>query len=172
MARACKCKVCRADLKTDNAYKVSNGKINSYYCTKEEYDSNIKELQDQEKCFQTVSKILNEPFTIPMMKNEINKIHKYYSFIVIERTFLDFEDKINWCLNNKQMKSEYAKTKYIVTIIANNINSVQNKYKQEQKDMAKLFEKSKIDIVDVDIMNIHEEQKLKTKRPDISDFLD
>ena len=43
MARKCKCKVCKTELMTDVAFKVTHNGKNSYYCSESEYITERKE---------------------------------------------------------------------------------------------------------------------------------
>lgn len=171
MARKCTCKLCKNKLTTDVAYKIINGKTNTYYCSQEEYENFIKDGEKKNSCFETIAAIMQIPVVTPVMKKEVNKLNNYYDYIVIERTFKECENNIRWFLNNKDNSSEYGKTKYIITVVSNNINAVQKKYIQELKELERLFHKQENNNIDVDIMNISEEKpKVKTKN-DISDFL-
>lgn len=170
MARKCSCKICKKQLTTDIAFKVSNGKTSSYYCNEEEYKEYLYKQEIKDKCYQTISRVTRSPLITPMMKKEINLINQFYEYNIIERTFIDCENSINWFLDNKFEGSEYAKTKYISTIIQNSINNVYNKYIKEQEDMKKLFKTQDSKEVDMEIMNISNDNK--TNNTDISSFLD
>lgn len=169
MARKCKCTHCKKELTTDIAYKVTvNGK-NKYYCTKEEYETIQNEINDKNKCLETISTILNIPFVPPMMVREINDLTKFYSYIVIDRAFKDNEKNIRWFIENRDSSSEYGKIKYIMTIIKNNINSTYKKYIKEQEQLTEMFKTNDKEI-DMDIMNITNDGK-SNDISDISEFL-
>jgi hypothetical protein len=172
MARSCTCKICSKKITTDIAFKVVKGNINYYYCSQQEYEDYIDEKIKKEDCFITVAKILEEPVITPMMKKEINELKKFYDYIVIEKTFKEFESSIRWFLQNKSDCSEYAKTRYIITIVKNNINSTYKKYIEEQKQIKKLFIKSENNNIDMEIINIENSQEKISKSNDISEFLD
>lgn len=169
MARKCKCTHCKKELSTDIAYKVTiNGK-NKYYCTKEEYETIQNEINDKNKCLETISTILNIPFVPPMMLREINDLTKFYSYIVINRTFKDNEKNIRWFIENRDSGSEYGKIKYIMTIIKNNINTTYKKYIKEQQQLVEMFKTNDKEI-DMDIINITND-KQSNDISDISEFL-
>ena len=123
MARSCKCNHCKKQLTTDIAYKVTINGRNKYYCSEDEYNQIQEEINSKTKCLETISNILDIPFIQPMMLKEINSLRDFYSYIVIERTFKDNRESIQWFLENKDNGSEFGKIKYIMTIIKNNINS-------------------------------------------------
>src|SRR5574344_309602 len=169
MARKCKCTHCKKELSTDIAYKATiNGK-NKYYCTKEEYETIQNEINDKNKCLETISTILNIPFVPPMMLREINDLTKFYSYIVINRTFKDNEKNIRWFIENRDSGSEYGKIKYIMTIIKNNINTTYKKYIKEQQQLVEMFKTNDKEI-DMDIINITND-KQSNDISDISEFL-
>ncbi|EPY2278026.1 hypothetical protein ACXAT3_002778 [Clostridium sporogenes] len=171
MSRKCKCKICKKILTTDKAYKVVINSKNIYYCSEGEYKRDLKNKQNKDKCFNTIKHILNEPFITPIMKKEVNKLNKFYDYIIIERTFRECEDSIKWFLNNKEYNTEYAKTRYIMVIIQNNINCAYKKYIQEQKEMEKLFTQKNNENVDINIINnITTNNSINNN--DISEFLD
>lgn len=171
MGRKCKCKICKKELITDTAYKVVVDNKNTYYCNEEEYKNELKKKQYKDNCYNTIKNILNEPFVTPMMKKEINKLTGFYDYIVIEKTFKECEENIKWFLNNKEYNTEYAKIRYVITIIQNNINSVYKRYTGELKEMEKLFKQSNNETVDTNIINNSIINNLKNNN-DISEFLD
>ena len=90
MPRKCKCKICKKKITTDKAFMVLDAKNKKhYYCTQEEYEEELEEINSKNKCYETISTIMNIPFVTPMMKKELKKIRKYYIYQVIERTFKD-----------------------------------------------------------------------------------
>ena len=173
MSRKCKCKICGKQLTTDTAYKITNynGK-NTYYCSKEEYDEVNKKKEIENRCYNTISTIMNIPFVTPMLKKQIKKIVEFYDYPIIERTFKENEKAIKWFLDNNEDSSEYGKSRYIMTIIINNINGVARKYKEEQKRIKQLFE-SNNNNNDISIINdLNDKQQIKRDVSDISEFLD
>lgn len=169
MARKCKCTHCKKELTTDIAYKVNINGRNKYYCTEEEYKTIQSEINDKNKCLETISTILNIPFVPPMMLREINDLTKFYSYIVINRTFKDNEKNIRWFIENRDSGSEYGKIKYIMTIIKNNINTTYKKYIKEQQQLVEMFKTNDKEI-DMDIINITND-KQSNDISDISEFL-
>ncbi|HDK7194908.1 TPA: hypothetical protein PTV74_003215 [Clostridium botulinum] len=171
MGRKCKCRICKKELTTDTAYKVVIDNKNAYYCNEEEYKNTLKTKQLKDNCYNTIKNMLNEPFVTPMMKKEINKLKEFYDYIVIEKTFKECEENIKWFLSNKEYSTEYAKIRYIITIIQNNINSVYKRYTEELKEMEKLFKQSNNETIDINIINNSITNNLKNNN-DISEFLD
>lgn len=165
--RKVKCRICKKELPKEQAYKVKKGKTNQYYCTKEEYDNLMQQKEDRLKCLDTIAKIMNIPMIPPVMVKQINTLNSFYTYGIIKKTFEENKQNIQWVLENKDFKSEFAKTKYIISIVANNINKVFLR----EREMDKQVINKKTDIVDVDIFT---EEIVTTKRKvsDISDFLD
>lgn len=153
MARQCKCQICQKVLTTDMAYKVSKGSRNLYYCSEEEYKQLFKVQEDRDNCYYTAGRVMKVPYIPPSMRKEINELSKYYSFEIIERTFKANKEAIQRFLNNQYSASEYAKVRYIMTVIGNDINKIYTQYQAEQKAKAELFTKEKTQTIDVDIIN-------------------
>lgn len=173
MARRCKCSICKKDLTTDKAYKITNNKgKTTYYCTKEEYEQLIKEKQDKEHCLEMVAQYMRLKFATPIIIKEINKLHEYYEYIVIEKCFKENEKAINWFLDNNEDSSEFGKVRYCFTIIQNNINKTYQKHKKELEQIQGLF-KIKQNEIDVNIINdISNNKPIRKDVNDISMFLD
>lgn len=170
--RKVKCKICGNELTNDVAYKVKIGKVNNYYCTKEEYEDLQKQKQTKEECMVYVQQMLGLPLLPPMMIKEINRVSKSFDYIVIQKTFKECESKIKWFLEGASGSFDYPKARYIITIIENNINSVFKKHKHEQEQMKRLFEIQKDKEIEVDLFNISNKPTTTSKVTDISEFLD
>nr|WP_308545870.1 hypothetical protein [uncultured Lachnoclostridium sp.]DAF89816.1 MAG TPA: protein of unknown function (DUF3330) [Siphoviridae sp. cteLh2] len=168
MSRQCKCQICGKTLYTNEAYRVSFNKKNKYFCSEEEYQKDLQLKKEKENCYSVVAEIMEVPFITPMMKKEIGNLNQFYNFAIIEKTFKECEQNIKWFLSNNNSSSEYGKTRYVITIIQNNINSVAKKYKQLQNTREK--ELQKIQTVDVDIINISTNEVNNTS--DITQWLD
>jgi hypothetical protein len=147
---------------------VSFNKKNKYFCSEEEYQKDLQLKKEKENCYSVVAEIMEVPFITPMMKKEIGNLNQFYNFAIIEKTFKECEQNIKWFLSNNNSSSEYGKTRYVITIIQNNINSVAKKYKQLQNTREK--ELQKIQTVDVDIINISTNEVNNTS--DITQWLD
>ena len=172
MARKCKCQICKTELMTDIAYKITDEKGKSkYYCSEDEYTQIIKEKEDKNRCISILGETLHIPYVPPVLIKEIDKIRKHYQYEVIYRTIKESESTIQWFISNNDEASEYAKARYIATVISNNINKVKKKYDAELKSMQELFKKAEIQTIDIDIMNNTSTSNSKNIS-DISDFLD
>lgn len=171
MARKCKCRLCGKELTTDIAYCVQ-GKTKSYYCNKEEYDEVIKEQQIKSECMDYVAEIINMKFTPPAMMKLVNGLNEFYDYIVIKRAFKDNSDSIQWALINKKFSSEFAKYKYIISIVLNNIDKSYRSYSREQEEMKKLFNQVNTNSIDVEILNFDRNEVKTKKSSDISMFLE
>lgn len=149
----CKCKICGKQLTTDIAYKVKKGSKNFYYCSEEEYKSMAQVIEDRDYCYDIAARVMQVPMITPAMKKEINELAAHYRFIVVARTFKEQRDAITRFLNTGTYTSDYARMRYIMAIIKNNINKVFTQYIQEQKAKENLFKQVQKDSVDIEIMN-------------------
>lgn len=167
--RKCKCKICTNELTTDIAFKVTNEKgVNSYYCSEDEYNQMMKEKTSKDKCLATITEIFGVKMLPPVMVKKVNELRPFYDYVVIEKTFKEYKDKVKWALESKDFNNEFSKAKYIISIIANNIEQVNKKHMKDIREMERLFVKDeKIVIEDLDIT------RTKTNdTSDISAFLD
>lgn len=180
-----KCKGCKNKIERSEAFKIiketSKGKTNEYYCNKKEYDSIQKEKEDKIKCYKVIKEIINVKMISPAWIKNINVVREFYDYSIIEKCFRENKDVILWSMQNKDFETEYAKSKYILTIILNNIEDTYKKHKKELQEMEKLFNKNENNEIDIDIMNntIKNDTKTnsiikpnKNKINDISSFLD
>lgn len=173
MARVykCRCKQCGKELTTDIAYCVQ-GKAKQYYCNKEEYDEIIKLQKEKNDCIEYISEVINMKFTPPAMIKLVNGLNEFYDYIVIKRAFKDNKDSIQWALNNKTFNSEFAKYKYIISIVLNNIDKSYKTYLKEQEELNKLFNQSETNEIDVEILNFDRNEVKVKQNSDISMFLE
>ena len=171
MARKCKCKICGKQLTTDTAFKVTNDKKNTYYCSKEEYDLSIQITKERDECFNYIAECMRLKFCTPFIKKEINYLLPYYDYPIIKRAFKDNIKSIDWFLDNNENNSEFGKVRYIFTIIQNNINKSAKDYKEEQEKMRLLFKKE--NDIDIELINKLDNKNNKINNiHDISNFLD
>lgn len=171
MARKCICQICKKELTTDKAFKVQEKDKRKYYCSQEEYEDFLKKQEEKQHCLQMIAEYMRLKFVTPCVKKEVNKLLEYYDYIVIEKCFKENEKSIVWFLDNNENSSEFGQCRYIFTIIQNNINKTDKKYKKELKQMQELFNKKQKD-VNIEIMNISEDKQSTRQVSDISQFLD
>lgn len=127
--RAAKCKICKKLINTNDAYKITNGKTNLYYCSEEHYKEGLKEKEFKErlkeargKVFQKMQDILgsNMDFVaiqciIPEFFN-IDDLNKMFSYLE------DNEDYLTGTMNKKnKFINNYVRMKYFCAIIRNNL---------------------------------------------------
>lgn len=174
MARQVKCKICGSKKNIDEAFKVvketPKAKVNHYYCSKAEYEKNLREINSKKECLDYIREILGVKMIPPAFAKQVNILRDYYDYIVIKKTFKECESNIKWQLDNKEFNSEFAKSKYIIVIISNNIEKVYRKHKKDQEKLNSVFEFK--ENIDVDIFNYTNSNKSEIKVNDISSFLD
>lgn len=166
-----KCKKCRKELYNTEAYQIFEGTKKSYYCTEEEYNEILREKEQYNSCLENVAEITSVKFVPPIMIKKINEIRQFYDYYIIERTFKECQSTIQWSMDNREFNNEFAKAKYIMSIVANNIAKVDKKIKQEKKELESLFAKG--NNIEFEIMDIPVSREIKSKEvSDISMFLD
>ena len=137
MARA-KCKICGTELDSKTAYKITVGKINRYFCSKEEYDAEAKrkekEKEDKDKVYRLICDILGE--------KEIISTSLFKEWAVWNKVANN--EKIGYYLEENQeylssvigrlTSSEFAKIRYLSTIIRDKIKGFVPKPKVEKHE--------------------------------------
>ncbi len=139
MAR-CKCKICGRELDSKTAYKITVGKINKYFCSKEEYDTEAKrkqkEKEDKDKVYRLICDILGE-------KEIINTI--LFKEWQIWLKVADNEKIGNYLEENREhltsvigrlQSSEFARIRYLSTIIKDKIKGFVPKVKIDKHEKA------------------------------------
>ena len=135
MAR-CKCKICGTELDSKTAYKITVGKINKYFCSKEEYDAEAKrkqkEKEDKDKVYKLICDILGEAEIIStalykewVVWNKVANNEKIAQYL--EENY-DYLSSVISRLNS----SEFAKIRYLSTIIRDKIKGFVPKPKVEE----------------------------------------
>lgn len=137
MAR-CKCKICGSELDTKTAYKVTdkNGK-NKYFCSQSEFDAEEerkkKTAEDRDKVYRLVCYIMGE--------NEIISTALYKEWQVWNKVS-DNEKIAKYLEENKDYlcsviarlsSSEYARIRYLSTIIRDKIKAFKPKVEVVEK---------------------------------------
>lgn len=175
MARAVKCKICKAKGDSDTFYRVTDDKgRNSYYCSKEEYEQREKEKEDRYMLLKYVAEEVleydNGQIVPPSMVKRIEKLSKFYGFNVIKETFYLNKETIQYWIRTKDFSNEYGMCSYVMAIIESNINDAYKKWKREQEQKAKMKSKT-IDTMIFDDLVMTEPIKQSNSK-DISMFLD
>ncbi|MGL4571718.1 MAG: hypothetical protein ACRCVJ_11715 [Clostridium sp.] len=170
--RKVKCKKCGKLNDKDKAFKVivtPNQKTYTYYyCSEDEYNEIQNEKSEKDECLEVVSNILSMQFVTPTMLKHINELRVFYSYKVITMTFKSNEESIRWQILNREFSSEFAKSKYIIAIIKNNIHTIAKRYKRQQEE-----QRATEHTIDVDIINNTQDIKITDRKvTDISSFLD
>ena len=172
IGRKCKCRICTNKLTTDVAYCVKVNGRNQYYCSEEEYNKEQEKKRDKIECNKYIAEIMRVPCITPAMMKLVNGLNDYYDYKIIKRAFKDNKDSIQWALANKEFNSEFAKCKYIISIILNNIEKSKKAWIKEQEELQKLFNKTNSNNVDIEILNFNRIDVKTKQNSDISMFLE
>lgn len=123
MGRACKCQICGKSLNTDSAYKIHSNNRNLYYCNIEEYEKyNLRIASDKEEkriVYEKIGELIDVTDNTLLFKN-ISELHKKYSYKLIY-SYLCYEEEMISRAMNKQFTNTYAKIKYFIAILTNNL---------------------------------------------------
>ena len=127
-----KCKVCGKLNEKDTAYKVSIGKVNTYYCSEKEYLDMQKEKQLKKELKDNVYKVIEEIIG-KTVNTALNKEVNIWLEVSDYKTILEYL-KENKAFIVKQMdyknfdtSTEYAKIRYFSAIVKNNIGDFKPK---------------------------------------------
>lgn len=138
MAR-CKCKICGTQLDSKTAYKVTdkNGK-NKYYCSQLEFEAEEarkqKAAEDKDKVYRLICDIFNEEEIInTMLYKEWVVWNKVASNEKIAQYLEENYDYLSSAIG-RLTSSEFAKIRYLSTIIRDKIKGFVPKVKVEKHE--------------------------------------
>ena len=173
MARKCKCKVCKAELMTDIAFKVTHNGKNSYYCSESEYIAERKEIESYKNLLSYISiEVLGyeeKQIIPPVLTKKINELRESYKDEVIYQCFKDNADNIKYWLTVKDFRNEFGMASYIMAIINSKINDTYKEWKENQKRL--MQQNKEVDDIDISVMNTSNNYKAKTEKS-IANFLE
>lgn len=113
------CKKCKAKIDRDGAYKVIVKNKNNYYCSQSEYDNMVLENESRLKAIDLSFELIGNTTNTALLK-ELSEIAKVHSYQKIKRYLESEFDYINKSMR-KNFVNEYAKIRYFVAIIKNQI---------------------------------------------------
>lgn len=136
MARA-KCKICGRELNTKEAYKITVGKINRYFCSKEEYDAEAKrkekEKEDKDKVYRLICDILGEKEVLnTALWKEKALWNKAFSDEIIAKYLAEQKDYLTSAVS-KLSGTEYAKIRYVSAVLKNSLRDFKPKVEVVEK---------------------------------------
>lgn len=137
MAR-CKCRICKTPLDTKTAYKVTdkNGK-NRYYCSQSEFEAEEKRKkkaqEDKDRVYYLICDIMgvNEILNTALWKEKI-EWNKAFSDEIIAK-YLEENKSYLTSLIARLDSSEYAKIRYLSTILKNSLRDFKPKKVEAEK---------------------------------------
>lgn len=137
MAKA-KCKICGSELDTKTAYKVTdkNGK-NKYFCSQSEFEAEEeckkKAAEDKDRVYRLICDIMgvNEVLNTALWKEKI-EWNKAFSDEFIAKYLEEKKDYLSSAIA-RLSGSEYAKIRYISTVLKNSLRDFQPKVEVAEK---------------------------------------
>ena len=137
MARA-KCKICGTQLDTNTAYKVTdkNGK-NKYFCSASEFEAEEsrkkKAAEDKDKVYYLICDIMGEKEIInTALWKEKLEWNKVFSDEIIAKYLAENKDYLSSAVT-RLSSSEYAKIRYLSTILKNSLRDFKPKVEVIEK---------------------------------------
>lgn len=169
-----KCFICKRDIPKGEAYSwyhMSNtGRLyKKNCCSEEELQRYNKEIEYRKKIYETLLDYMGYDVSqlIPnIVTKQIEELHKGYTYRIIYNVIRSMEHNIRLAMK-KDFKSDFAKGKYLIAILSNNINDEYEKLKRETK-----IERNRAKTQPVEIENIEWNNPRKKNKRDISEFLD
>ena len=157
---ACKCKICKKSLNTNDAYcVVANGK-KYYYCSAIEYESNKKEKEEAEqlkdKFYTLFCEILGvNGITNTALWKEKAEINKVFSDNVIVACLEENKDYLTNAVGRLN-GGIYGKIRYVSVVLRNKLGDFKPKVKDNQKDSSLLQQTSDFTLFNNVNKNKHE----------------
>lgn len=137
MAR-CKCQICKAELDTKMAYKiVDKNNKNKYYCSQSEFEAEEirkkKAQEDKDRVYYLICDIMGEKEIInTALWKEWQVWNKVANNVKIGQYLEENKDYLTSVIARLQ-SSQYAKIRYLSTIIKNKINEFKSKVEVVEK---------------------------------------
>lgn len=135
MARTAKCKICGKVLDTSEAFKVA-GKPNRYYCSESEFlaeeEHKKKAAEDKDKVYRLICDIMGEQEIISTALYKEWAIWNKVADNAKLACYLEENQAMLTASIARLTSTEYAKIRYISTIIRDKIKTFKPKPKTEQ----------------------------------------
>jgi hypothetical protein len=157
MARKVKCRYCGNSIDITTAYKIVVGKVNRYFCNKNEYEKVCQTQQIKDKTYDVIYDIFGYKVTNTILYKEIHELSLVYAY---EKIYAYLSDNIAYLkkvIQNKEFQSEYAQIRYFAAILKNNLAD----FHYEEKTPV-------IKEVDIDMSSCN--YKRKTKRKTLAEY--
>ena len=136
MAR-CKCRICGAQLSTETAFRV-DGKPPKYFCSQQEYESEEerkrKAAEDKDKVYRLICDIMGEQEIISTALYKEWAIWNKVADNAKIACYLEENQSMLTSLIARLSSTEYAKIRYISTIIRDKIKTFKPTPKVEQHE--------------------------------------
>ena len=131
------CQICKRKIERDTAYKRVVGKANKYYCSEQEWNEEEtrkeKVAVDKDKVYRLICDIMNEPEIISTaLYKEWAVWNKVADNEKIAQYIEENQDYLTSVIGRLQ-SSEYARIRYLSTIIRDKIKGFVPKVKVEEK---------------------------------------
>lgn len=156
-----KCKCCGKQIDRNIAYKVTKGRVNSYYCSETEYNDDVlqKSLAQKDKSdtYELIEDIIGKTTNTILFK-EVQIWLSVTNYKNIASYLLDNKQYLINTMQNKSFNNEYGMIRYFSAIVKNNISS----YKPSKSEPMKQ--------ADVEIYET--KFKLKPRRKCLTDYED
>lgn len=138
-------------------------------CSEEELQRYNKEIEYRKKIYETLLDYMEYDVgqLIPnVVTRQIEELHKGYTYRVIYNVIRSMENSIRLAMK-KDFKSDFARGKYLIAMLSNNINDEYDKLKRERE-----IERNRARTMPVGMENIEWNNLRKKNKRDISEFLD
>ena len=142
MAR-CKCQICKAELDSKTAFKVTdkNGK-NKYYCSEIEYDAEEqrkkKVAEDKDKIYRLICDILGEEEILnTALWKEKAVWNKAFSDEIIAKYLTENKDYLTSAVSQLS-GTEYGKIRYVSAVLKNGLRDFKPKVEVVEKVRVKV----------------------------------
>ena len=126
-----KCQICKKELDRNTAFKVTQGRRNLYYCSKEEYDKLFEQDRMMDKVYSEIAYHMGYSALTKNFTQKINTLNEPAE--VILATIKAQQNGIQWAMENKNFSSDWHRFAYILAIIKNHIPETKKQLRQEKK---------------------------------------
>lgn len=151
-----KCRTCGKKIERNDAYKVSKGKVNEYYCNEQEYLDKVHAKDLHDDVYNKIFDIFGYTIENKIIYKEISALEKIYGFQRIYDVLCYHEAQLEGIMS-RDFNSEYGKIRYFSVVLKNKLSegiSIEVKPKKIEVDIPDMKYKNKrqrVSLADIEL---------------------
>ena len=133
----CKCRICGTSHNTQDAYKVVVNNKSQYYCSQEEYETDLarkkKAAEDKDRVYRLICDIMGEKEVLnTALWKEKTEWNKVFSDEFIAKYLQEHKEYLTSAITRLD-SSQFAKIRYLSAILKNSLGDFKPKTEEVEK---------------------------------------